>query len=408
MSNTMTSASRRPTARDENWKYANLRALERVPFEDPTTAAVVLAEPTSAQTTLDDIALPARQAKLRVVLVDGVLNLALSDPLPDTVQIKPARQQTLETAGISSIDRYFFALNQRRRQQTLELRVAAATQLELEILCIARSVAQPALELHLAADSRLRLIERHLSAETSTGTADSATNLAIEIKLAKRARLDWLRWHRLAGKARHIETLDLELSEAADCELVQLTTGQSTTDAVSSRSTAFVRHNGAAHLRWNVAALADGSQSHDAYVHIEHAAPGAQTEQVFRGIASGRGRLGFNGHMRVNADAIGTRSEQSLKSLLAGGEAEANVRPQLEIYTDAVSASHGATVGKLDIDMLFYLLSRGIEPATAESLLKWAFISDVLARLSDSDLRHEIEASLVSQLPGAIAARGQS
>jgi len=109
--------------------------------------------------------------------------------------------------------------------------------------------------------------------------------------------------------------------------------------------------------------------------------------------------------MYVGETALGAHSGQSLKTLLAGSEAEANVRPQLEIYTNEVTATHGATVGKLDGDMLFYLLSRGIDPETAESLLKWAFISDVLTHLPSSDLRHHIEASLIRQLPGAIAAQ---
>jgi Fe-S cluster assembly protein SufD len=112
--------------------------------------------------------------------------------------------------------------------------------------------------------------------------------------------------------------------------------------------------------------------------------------------------------MLVGPSAYGTHSGQSLKTLLAGSEAEANVRPQLEIYTTEVTATHGATVGKLDGDMLFYLLSRGIDPDTAKSLLKWAFVSDVLTHLPSAELRHQIEASLVRQLPGAMAARESS
>jgi Fe-S cluster assembly protein SufD len=112
--------------------------------------------------------------------------------------------------------------------------------------------------------------------------------------------------------------------------------------------------------------------------------------------------------MLVGPSAYGTHSGQSLKTLLAGSEAEANVRPQLEIYTNEVTATHGATVGKLDGDMLFYLLSRGIDPDTAKSLLKWAFVSDVLTHLPSAELRHQIEASLVRQLPGAMAARESS
>ena len=399
MSTASTETLRRPNTRDENWKYANLRALERIPFESGHAESG----------TLDPVDVPQRLASRRVVLVDGIYNASLSDELPAGVTVKTADSTAAPNEQSNSIDRYFSELNGRRRSETLKVQLAAGSRLELEILCIARGLGQPALAIDLATNASLTLIERHLvlADETLSTATHCATNLAVTVKLAAQAKLDLWRWHRLSGKSQHVETLDIRLGDGAECELVQLTSAGRASDTASSRSTAFVRHEGAGNLRWNVATIAEGQQNHDAYVRVEHAAPGATTRQMFRGIATGRGRIGFNGHMLVTAQASNARSEQSLKSLLVGGEAEANVRPQLEIYTDAVTATHGATVGKLDPDMLFYLLSRGLAPATAESLLKWAFISDVLARLGDSKARHEIEAALVEQLPGAVAARGE-
>jgi len=131
---------------------------------------------------------------------------------------------------------------------------------------------------------------------------------------------------------------------------------------------------------------------------IEHAAPNARTEQTFRGIAAGRARVAFNGKIVVAPGANGTDSRQSLRGLLAGPEAEIDVRPQLEIYTDDVRCSHGATAGKLDDDMLFYLLSRGLTRETAQRLLKWAFLGDVVAKIELPGLRRQIEERLVGQL----------
>src|SRR5690606_5687095 len=99
----------------------------------------------------------------------------------------------------------------------------------------------------------------------------------------------------------------------------------------------------------------------------------------------------------------GTDSRQSLRGLLAGPEAEIDVRPQLEIYTDEVRSSHGATAGKLDDQMLFYLLSRGIERETAQRLLKWAFLEDVVSRIAVPELRRQIELSLAGQMKEADA-----
>jgi len=131
---------------------------------------------------------------------------------------------------------------------------------------------------------------------------------------------------------------------------------------------------------------------------VEHAGANARTTQTFRGIAAGRARVAFNGKIVVAPGAHGTDSQQSLRGLLAGPEAEIDLRPQLEIYTDDVRCSHGATAGKLDDNMLFYLLSRGIDPDTAQRLLKWAFLEDVIAQISTLALRRQIETRLAAHL----------
>jgi len=154
-------------------------------------------------------------------------------------------------------------------------------------------------------------------------------------------------------------------------------------------------------LSFSAAALGDRQQVQDHFALVEHLAPRARTEQTFRGIASGRARVAFNGKIAVRECAAGTDSRQSLRGLLAGPEAEIDVRPQLEIYTDDVRCSHGATAGKLDADMLFYLLSRGLAPEVAQRLLKWAFLEDVVSRIELPELRRQIERGLAGQMAEA-------
>ena len=101
--------------------------------------------------------------------------------------------------------------------------------------------------------------------------------------------------------------------------------------------------------------------------------------------------MAFNGKVVVARGATGADSQQSLRGLLAGPEAEIDVRPQLEIYTDEVRCSHGATTGKLDEQMLFYLLSRGLDREAAQRLLKWAFLEDAVATIEVPELRRQIE-----------------
>ena len=93
----------------------------------------------------------------------------------------------------------------------------------------------------------------------------------------------------------------------------------------------------------------------------------------------------------------------ALVALLAGADAEIDVRPQLEIHTDDVRCAHGATAGKLDDAMLFYLLSRGIDPDTAQLLLKWAFLEDVVARIPVPELRRQIEQGVAGRMSGTEA-----
>jgi Fe-S cluster assembly protein SufD len=382
-----------PSTRDENWRYAPLRGLERLQWTPPAALAVEAIE--SARAVLGDLA-PATDT--RWTFVDGHYAAALSNgPAPQigTSAGTGAGTDAAADGSDSGADLAFARLNRRHAPSPITLRIPADTTLDLEVACVALSVGHPAFVIEVGRGAKLQLVERHL------GAANALANLGLQLRLAPGARVEHSRLLQPAAGARHFETLQLRLDAGAELHLVQLTTG-----GAATRSTALVELAGAdATLRWHAAMLGAGQQAHDAYVRVTHDAPGARTEQAYRGIAADRSRIAFNGHMRVTSRARGANSDQTLRSLLAGPAAEANARPQLEIDTDDVRASHGATVGKLDADMLFYLLSRGIAPDAAESLLKWAFVSDVLAKLPDAALRARFEAAIAPLLPGAEAAR---
>jgi Fe-S cluster assembly protein SufD len=198
----------------------------------------------------------------------------------------------------------------------------------------------------------------------------------------------------LAARATWIDTLDATVDADGSYQqhLVQL-------GALAARSTYRVRLAGArAAVRLHALASADQHQTQDAYALTEHAAPHTVSEQLFRGIAAGRARVAYNGAVSVCPGAAGTDSRQSLRGLLAGPDAEIDVRPQLQINTDDVRCAHGATAGKLDDAMLFYLLSRGINPDIAQQLLKWAFLADVAAKIDVPELRKSIERALAGRL----------
>ena len=385
-----------PTSRDENWKYANLRPLERLRFVPaPGTASLAAAE------------LPAAiPGFARYVFVDGAFAPALSAPLDaTTARVAPltAAADASPTAAVpsprpASADERFALLNEAFATDGVEIRLkgpsAAGARLELVFVARAESeegASYPRVELRLESGTQLTLIERHVSA----GAAASFVNGAVTVGLGRGAALEHYRLQELAPRAIAFDTLSAVLAEQASYRLFGIATG-----ALSSRSTLAVQLAGErAELMLAVLSLGDRQQVLDVFAPVEHAAPRARTEQIFRGISAGRARVAFNGKIVVAPEARGTDSRQSLRGLLAGPEAEIDVRPQLEIHTDEVRCSHGATAGKLDDNMLFYLLSRGLPPEVAQRLLKWAFLEDVVARIGVPELRRDIEKRLALQVP---------
>lgn len=381
-----------PTSRDEHWKYANLRALARLPRDTAAEASAATLAALGTRLT------PPLDGFNRLTLIDGRYLPSLNESSSGSLAgagVRLTRRAPI-AAPNGDMDRRFAALHAEHAVETLEIDLAAGRRIDLELACIASGTGHPSVQLRVGAGTELRLIERHLDTEAVT----SWTNLHLRMDLAVGARVEHVRL--LDGDDQHhqVDTLEMRLADEARVELLQLTHG-----GASSRTTALIELAGCdSTLSWQAATLAGGQQVHDSYVRVNHTGVRARTDQRFRGIAADRSRIAFNGHMQVAASSRGASTEQSLKCLLGSREAEADLRPQLEIDTDEVRATHGATVGMLDADMRFYLLSRGISPEAAEALLRWAFVSDVISRVSIPALRAGIERRLAGKLPGAAAA----
>jgi Fe-S cluster assembly protein SufD len=379
-----------PTNRDENWKYASLRTLERLRLTSIAPTATAL----EAAAQL----LPERlDGHHRIVLVDGHVAPSLSDA-PIAGLVVAAEPQRPDDGAAVETDLRWLAVNAAFATCAVRLTAAAASTHAVEVCSITTlagttGAAHPRIELQLAAGASVTLVERQLATTEST----ALTNAALEASLGTGALLRHVRLQTLAARAQLVETLRVEVGRDARYDLMQVSLG-----AQAARTTALIdlAATGAA-CRAHVASLADGSRVHDHFYLISHNAPQTQTEQRLRGIAAGRARVAFNGHIRMASGATGAASEQSLRGLLSGAQCEIDLRPQLEIYVDAVKASHGATVGKLDEQMLFYLLSRGLDRDTAQGLLKWAFVADALTSLANPTLRGQIDRELSRSLGDA-------
>jgi Fe-S cluster assembly protein SufD len=383
-----------PTNRDENWRYANLRPLARARLEpvDPAASA-------GAAISLP----PALPGFERWVFVDGRFTRQLSTPSADSCatllharEAGQAFDDILDAAlATEGVDFSLARLNGARGDEVLHIAPADGAEAALELTFVASAPAStgssyPRVQIHAGRGARLRIIERHIN----EGPLESFVNAAVDVALRADATLDHCRLQNCADTTSIFDTLVAHVGERASYRLRSVTLG-----GLASRSTQLIRLAGrGARCELTVAAIAHGTQTHDVFAEIEHAAPETITRELYRGIATGRGKLGFNGKMVVAQDAPGADSEQSLKTLLNGTGAEASVRPQLEIYTDRVRAVHGATTGKLDEQMLFYMLSRGLDRREAQALLQWAFIEDAVSRVECGGLREEIERLVAAQL----------
>ena len=265
----------------------------------------------------------------------------------------------------------------------------------VEIPFVATEAAQsaasyPRLELDVEANARVGLIERHISTRNDA----NFVNGAVQVNVAAGAQVDHYRLQQAGARSTWIDTLTATVDRDAKYAMHFVGLG-----GLSARSTVRVQLIGErAETAIHVVSLGDGQQVQDGFALIEHIAPNTKSDQSVRAIAAGRSRVAFNSKVVVRERAKGTDSKQSLRGLLAGPQAEIDVRPQLEIYTDDVRCNHGATAGKLDDNMLFYMLSRGIERDIAQQLLKWAFLEDVVSRIAVPELRRHIELSLAGQM----------
>jgi Fe-S cluster assembly protein SufD len=370
-----------PTTGDEQWRYTNLRAFERVPGFAPAALAHAPSDPSAVELP------PPLPGFERLVYIDGVRAVAGARATAAAVPaaVWPAEQRLGLLCDMFATDVAAFRIRGSSAIEVLFVTSAAAT----------GAASYPRLQLALEPDSRLQLVERHLGAPAGP-TLVCAT---VAIELGRAAQLTHYRLQQCGPHTVFTDTLSAQLAEDANYSVRQVAIG-----AASARTSAQVQLAGrGAALSWQAIAVGRGQQVHDTALKVEHRAPATRTEEVFRGIADERARVAFSGHIHIAASAPGADARQSLRGLIEGSGAEIDLRPRLEINTDEVKAQHGATTGALDENLMFYLLARGIDRNTARALLKWAFLGDVLRAIELPQLRSAAEHGAAGQLPDVMA-----
>ena len=145
-------------------------------------------------------------------------------------------------------------------------------------------------------------------------------------------------------------------------------------------------------------------QHTDTHSLIDHRTPNCTSRQNYKGILDGSSRAVFNGRVYVHEGARGTDAQQSNKNLLLSTDARVDTKPQLEIYNDDVKCAHGATVGQLEEEELFYLLSRGLHPDLARNLLTYGFAEEIVERIKFESIRAQLDGAILNRLHARLEA----
>jgi Fe-S cluster assembly protein SufD len=389
-----------PTLRDETWRYTDLRSVAAQSFE---------AAPCEARGSIDPNAslslVTTELGAATVVMINGCQSLKADTSVINGIEISSIKE--LSRLDPKSMARFFppatdadqrrwVLLNTALFIDGLYLKITRQVTEPLVILHVstgerAHEAAHPRIIIDAAPGSSATIIEHHIA----HGDIAPLNNSNTHISLARDARLEHYRVYATGAGASHIDSLDIHQAHGSHCKQFTIALGGG---LVRSSLEAHLNAPGA--LLDSYSLLVGHADRHVDCVNIvTHAAPDTRSRQTARAIASDVSRVIFNSKVIVNAGAVHSDSQQSSRGLLLSPSAEIDTRPQLEIHADEVKCAHGATTGRLDPDMLFYLLSRGLDRETAQSLLVFAFLADVLTGMSVSSARSAIENALISQLP---------
>ena len=389
-----------PSNQDESWRYTNLRGLSSIHFAAAQNHLRSELEPFASVSLLDGA---QRAATISMVnghpwlhSVDSVINDIEVCSLKEIVRLEPARMARFFEAPSDADNRRWALLNTALFADGLYLKITKNVQTPLVILHVGvggdtDSIAYPRVIIEAAPGASATIIEHHVAQGARAVLVNSNTHVA----LGRGAQLEHYRVFATGPNATHFDFLDLRQEQGSHCKQFTIALGGG---MVRADMDVHLDQPGAA-IESQALLVGYENRHVDCVNTVTHAARDTTSRQTARAIASDTSRVIFNSKVIVNAGAVHAESLQSCRGLLLSQAAEIDSRPQLEIHTDEVKCAHGATTGRLDPDMLFYLLSRGLDRNTAQSLLVFAFLADVLTGMSVASARASIENALISQMP---------
>jgi Fe-S cluster assembly protein SufD len=394
-----------PTTRDEEWRFTDLTQLTRLQLKPAGRPAVL--SPTAIASSI------VPEAGARLVFVDGTFAPDLSTtagtetgarvmPLAEALKSEPRRLEP-HLARLASFEHNVFtALN------TAHLRDAAVVMLGKGAAC-----AKPVHLLFIATQGDTAAYPRCLILaepgcectiiEEYVGFTEDAyfTNAVTEVSVAQTAHLRHVKLQRESARAFHIASCAVAVAKDATYTSQTVTLG-----ARLSRYDLSVALNGeGAAAQIDGLALIANRQLADTHTLIDHAQPNGRSVQLHKTIVDGGAHAVFNGKILVRPGAQLTDSAQESRNLLLSDKATVDTKPQLEIFADDVKCAHGATVGQLDAEQLFYLRSRGLPERAARNLLTYAFGAAVIERIPVPSVVARLERVVMEQTGAATLPR---
>ena len=386
-----------PTTRDEEWRFTDLTPLTKLQLQPATAAVKVSAADIAAH------AVP--EAAMRLVFVNGVPapELMQQGGLPDGVTVMPLGdalkshgawvEPHLAKLAVGEHE-LFTVLNTAFLQHGVFIHLAknAVLKAPIHLLFVAAGngvAAYPRCLIVAETGAEACVIEDYVA----LGEEAYLTNAVTEIAVAPNASVRHIKLQRESQKAFHISSCAVTLAKDARFQSHAVTLG-----ARLSRNNLNISQQGeGAQIEIDGLALIGGRQTADTHTLMDHTKPHGTCKQTHKTIVGGSGHAVFNGKVFVREGAQLTDSSQQSRNLLLSDKAHVDTKPQLEIFADDVKCAHGAAVGQLDAEHLFYLKSRGLPEAQARNLLTYAFGAEIID--------HIPVPSLVSVLEKLVMAR---
>lgn len=383
-----------PTRKHEEWKYTPLDALTKGTFVALQPGTLTAAERDARALSVD---------AWRLVFIDGRFSETLSDNLADSgydVSVEAQRQGLPDPV----LPEVFLHLTESLAQTVTRIRVKRHQRpaKPLLLMHVTRggtgddmNTAHYRHHLELESGAEATIIEHYLSLDEQR----HFTGARLTMSVADNAHLQHIKLAFENAQSQHFAHNDLSLGRDASAFSSSFLLG----GAVLRHHTSTQLLGENSNLRINSLAMPVKNEVCDSRTWLDHRVGYCNSRQLHKTIVSDKGRAVFNGLINVAKHAIKTDGQMTNNNLLLGRLAEVDTKPQLEIYADDVKCSHGATIGRIDNEQLFYLRSRGITQQAAQHMILYAFAAELTEAISDDALRAQILARIGQRLPGESA-----